>query len=240
MKSWLLAFLFTCALSPVFASIHLHVGTDEYLEQPGPQFNARGFKEFHNWNEEQINQFREKAVRYFTKRFGASFENSFPGPDGIFVFADGLGMASVTFESNYTVLSSNSDKIPTEVNGIPTRIRVAEFVLFYSPKAQSEGRVYGGTYASAQTEPQLIHAEDSVSFGIYQILLGDGQVFNIAMQSDVPSTAGNDKWVEVKLNLQSKEFGQGTGSFKALMDFTPNSENKYRAAVYGEWLFENE
>lgn len=218
-----------------YANTTLEVGIDEYLPAPGPKFEPTGFEEFFNLNDQQVEDFRKKALAFYEKRFGIDCSGcTYDKATGITTGTDFV-ILPVTFGGSYAVLNSNSEQIPVEVNGIRTLVQIAEFVLVFNEHAA--GKYYGGSYSPDGVKP--VDPTHTISFGMYRLVLGDGRNFDISMQSKVPNRIVSKETgqVLVRLWLHSKEFGEGSGVFKAIMQFTPNTEGLYKTFVKGYWNF---
>lgn len=214
-----------------------HVGINKYLSHAGPKFEPTGFETFFKLNPQETEQFRQKALDYYKERFGIDeLLNTVDPKTGI--SNPDFMILPVTFgEPSYTISKSRLEKIPAEINGIPTRIQIAEFVLVFNPTV--EGKNYGGTYGKKPIEPT-----DNISYGRYRILLGDGRHYDVFMESKVPNKSlSKENHVLVKLNLRSQELGLGKGSFLAHMKFAKEEDGPnqglFKTYVDGKWYFPN-
>lgn len=214
---------------PTFA-----VGLDEYLQAPAPQINPNNFQEVFGYTSSETEAFQRKAFAYYRDRFGIETTETYDVKSGIVVGSHFM-VLPIKCGGAYALTKSLHADIPAEINGKKTTIQIAEFVLVFNEKAK--GKNYGGTFSpNCDKEIDLSH---SISFGMYRLSLGDGRTFDISMQSKVPNRKISDNGtVLVKLNLQSKELGQGQGAFLARMDMEKPSENGlYKAFVKGQWYF---
>lgn len=218
-------------------SIEITVGIDENLTSPGPKFEVTGFKKSLGWSDAQINEFYKKVEEYFTVRFGIDFTSSSYDESTHMTIGNSFIMLPVTFGNSYAVILSNSDELPANIAGVPSYIRVAEFVLAFNENAT--GKFYGGTYSPSETIP--IDATDTLSFGCYQVFVADGRTFDIYMRSLYPNkvvkTENRASPVSVILQLHSEQFGEGTGFFTGTVSMTPNEENLFPTTLRGTWSF---
>lgn len=214
----------------------LEVGMDDYVPTPAPQLDRNNFEEFFNFTSEQRNEFHQKALTYYQERFGVDTSGAeYDEKTGI-TKGNGFMVYPIKCGGSYEVTKSRTDQLPAGA-----KIRIAEFVLVFTPEAK--GKPYGGSYASEQvkepTAPTEIDPSHSLSFGMYRLLEKDGKHHDIAMQSLIPNhPISKEGHVLVKLALDSKEFGKGEGAFVAQMDMEkPSKGDLYRAYVKGSWHF---
>ena len=213
------------------------VGIDEYLNEPGPKLNANNFQAVFNFTSEQREAFRQKALAYYGKQFGIdTAETAYDETTGI-TAGSYFKILPIQFGGNYYVQESLCEKLPSEINGVKTRIEIAEYVLIFDDIAKD--KKYGGDYSPDKSIP--IDLKNNISFGMYRLIVGDGRQYEIEMQSKVPNQIVSDRGhVLVKLALQSKEFGVGEGAFVALMDTTKPSDSRgFKTYVTGNWHFPN-
>jgi len=216
----------------------LKVGMDTFLHAPATEFAATGFKDFFCYTREQTEAFRKKAISYYTERFGIDTSQMVYNEKNGEMKNPQFWILPVTYWGSYEVTESLSNQIPAEINGVRTKVQIAEYVLVCLEN--TSGTFYGGTYSPERKIP--INPGERISFGKCRLVVGDGRTFEIDMQSRVPNKViSPEGHVLVKLALQSNELGCGTGAYVALLNNSGEVDGlykeEYRAFVEGNWHF---
>lgn len=217
----------------------LTVGLDDALDQNPVVFGSQGFTDIFGWNQSQIDAFRNAAIQWNLERFGLDFTQGYYDAASGTVSTEFGTLAPLSFISEYRVLSSNNFNILPTTPITPSKIQLAEYVVFFNGTPVN----WGGTYAGAA--PFAVSPTDTTSFTAYKISLNNSGTRNelIFMRTYYPTEAAPFASTPLPFRLQqrsqlySPKYGAGFMVMSSAIPLEANADGKFPSYVRASWSF---